>query len=116
VSLVDSVRKAQSSVSEAFDQLVQDIEADKAVVESPDGGSTKLVKLTAEYSDGSTVDFIENGADTVADETATPVPPVPVAEGEGEGVKDLTNDAPKSDGQQTTPEAENAAPGNAEQL
>ena len=107
--LVDSVKAAKERVGEAFDTLVRDIEAEDTVEPGDVSGEpVKVVKLTAEYSDGSTVDFTppppdSDTADEVKDLT-------PQAEEAGE-----VEDAPKSDAAGSEAAIEGGA-GNSEQI
>lgn len=60
--LVNSIRTAQATVSDAFNQLAEDVESE----ESSEGDTTPTVeKITITYSDGSTVDFIPSAANEV---------------------------------------------------
>lgn len=102
--LVDSIRSAQASVSSAFDQLAQDVEQE----EGTDVGDPTVEKVTVTYSDGSSADFTpgaKSGVETPADE-----------------VKDLTDEAPKSESSEppATPQAppvgDTPPPGNSEQV
>lgn len=97
--LVDSIKKAKESVGEAFDQLVQDVEADEAA-ETPTGeGGSKLVKVVAYYEDGTAIELSPPNSDAA------------------DTVKDLTEQQPpKSDGETPPQTGSQETPGNAEQV
>jgi hypothetical protein len=98
--LVDSIRSAQATVSDAFNQLAEDVESE----ETGEGDTNPTVeKVTVTYSDGSSVDFAPPGA--------------------GGGV--ITDDVPGGEAQELPPKSDaetppqtggGEAPGNAEQV
>jgi hypothetical protein len=98
--LVESIRSAQNTVSSAFDQLAQDVEQE----EGTEGVNPTVEKVTVTYSDGSSVDFTPGGAGVGVEDTPE--------------VKDLTQEAPKSDGDESpqAPPVDTPPPGNSEQV
>jgi hypothetical protein len=110
VSLVDSIKSVQGAVTQAFDQLVSDVEAEESSTIDPGTGAgpSTVDKITVTYVDGSTVDFAPTDGVNI-----TPDSPE---------VKDMTGEAPvegeKSEQEppQATPPGDTQIPGNAEQV
>jgi hypothetical protein len=68
MSLVDSIKSVQGAVTQAFDQLVSDVEAEEANTGTTGTGtaSTSVDKITVTYSDGSSVDFAPTSGEVPA--------------------------------------------------
>lgn len=103
MSLVDSIKSVQGAVTQAFDQLVADVEAEESSTVDPGTGTgpSTVEKITVTYVDGSTVDF-------------TPTDSRPE-------VKDMTGEAPAEGekSEQESPQAppvDTPPPGNPEQV